>query len=47
MARSSAHDSVLAKRDERVEELMQQLRPKIAQALRRMVERAGIRQDGR
>ncbi len=29
-----------ATRDERVEELMQQLRPKVEQALRRMVERA-------
>ena len=40
MAGSSKHIPVPASRDERIEELMQQLRPKMEEALRRMVERA-------
>ena len=40
MAGSSKNTTVPASRDERIEELMQQLRPKMEEALRRMVERA-------
>jgi len=40
MAGSSKNAPVPASRDERIEELMQQLRPKMEEALRRMVERA-------
>jgi hypothetical protein len=40
MAGSSKHIPVPASRDEQIEELMQQLRPKMEEALRRMVERA-------
>lgn len=40
MADSSKHTPGPASRDERIEELMEQLRPKMEEALRRMVERA-------
>jgi hypothetical protein len=40
MASSSKHIPVPASRDEQIEELMQQLRSKMEEALRRMVERA-------
>ena len=40
MVSSLKSSSVSASRDERIEELMQQLRPKMEEALRRMVERA-------
>ncbi len=40
MAGSSKNTPVPASRDERIEELMQQLRPKVEEALRQMVERA-------
>jgi hypothetical protein len=40
MAGSSKNTLVPASRDERIEELMQQLRPKMEEALRRLVERA-------
>jgi hypothetical protein len=40
MAGSRKHNPVAASRDEQIEELMQQLRPKMEEALRRMVERA-------
>jgi len=40
MARSTQHNSVLPTREERIEELMQKLRPKVEEAVRKMVERA-------
>jgi hypothetical protein len=40
MAGSRKYTPVPASRDEQIEELMQQLRPKMEEALRRMVERA-------
>jgi hypothetical protein len=40
MAGSSKHSPALASREERIEELMEHLRPKMEVALRRMVERA-------
>jgi len=40
MAGSHKHCPVPTSRDEQIEELMQQLRPKMEEALRRMVERA-------
>ena len=40
MAGSHKHTPVPTSRDEQIEELMQQLRPKMEEALRRMVERA-------
>jgi len=40
MARTANSQSTPATRDERVEALMQQLRPKVEQAVRKMVERA-------
>jgi hypothetical protein len=40
MARVDKSSSVAATREERVEALMQQLRPKVEEAVRRMVERA-------
>jgi hypothetical protein len=40
MARPVKNHATPATREERIEELMQQLRPKVEEALRRMVERA-------
>lgn len=40
MARPIKNQAAQATREERIEELMQQLRPKVEEALRRMVERA-------
>ena len=40
MASSSKNTPVPASREEQIEELMQQLRPKMEEALRHMVERA-------
>jgi hypothetical protein len=40
MARSVQNHPVTATREERIEELMQQLRPKVEEAVRQMVERA-------
>lgn len=40
MARPINNQATQATREERIEELMQQLRPKVEEALRRMVERA-------
>jgi hypothetical protein len=40
MAGSHKHAQAPTSRDEQIEELMQQLRPKMEEALRRMVERA-------
>jgi hypothetical protein len=40
MARSLKNSPVPASREERIEEIMQQLRPKVEEAVRKMVERA-------
>ena len=40
MARSTQHNSVLPTREESIDELMQKLRPKVEEAVRKMVERA-------
>jgi hypothetical protein len=40
VARSNKHSPAPATREERIEELMDQLRPKVEEALRKMVERA-------
>lgn len=40
MARASQTQAVPASREERIEAIMQQLRPKVEEAVRRMVERA-------
>jgi hypothetical protein len=40
MAGSNKIDSTAATREERIEEIMQQLRPKVEKAVRHMVERA-------
>lgn len=40
MSHAAKHPAAPISRDQQVEELMQQLRPKVEQALRRMVERA-------
>jgi hypothetical protein len=40
MARSGKNQPIPGTREERIEELMQQLRPKVEEALRQMVERA-------
>jgi hypothetical protein len=40
MTRSAKNSASPATREERIEELMQQLRPKVEEAVRKMVERA-------
>ena len=40
MSRSGNHNSAAPTREQRIEELMQQLRPKVEEAVRKMVERA-------
>jgi hypothetical protein len=40
MARSSKNPATVTSRDERIAELMEQLRPKVEEAVRKLVERA-------
>jgi hypothetical protein len=40
MSRSSKTPATATRREERIEELMQQLRPKVEEAVRQMIERA-------
>jgi hypothetical protein len=40
MARSASSRTVPASREEQIEQIMQQLRPKVEEAVRKMVERA-------